>query len=119
MEKWKKEYERVMKDPLAFYHDYYNVLNPEEPVESRKSNFVLLVGGYLRENVIPDLTSDLRDSFIKYWTTITQRGRKLKFEKEDTFDIPARLRTWIANDKKFKTIKLTNKLFGGRNQKVF
>jgi hypothetical protein len=43
------------------------------------------------------------DRFEEYWTEglNNPKARKLRFEKQKTFDIKRRLATWAKNDKKF------------------
>jgi len=39
--------------------------------------------------------------FYEYWTEHGKNDRKMRFEKEKSFDISRRLRTWQRNTKKF------------------
>ena len=39
----------------------------------------------------------LRD-FFDHWTETSPRGRKMRYEKEKTFDVEKRLRTWATNN---------------------
>ena len=41
------------------------------------------------------------DAFVSYWCESNTKARKLRFEKQKTFDIKRRLATWVKNDKKF------------------
>jgi hypothetical protein len=49
-----------------------------------------------------DLPKDEVDKFIDYWTEKNPKGRKMRFEKEKTFDPAKRLATWKRNYEKFK-----------------
>lgn len=40
---------------------------------------------------------DYRQTFTNYWTEIKPKGRKMRFEKCDVFNIPMRLTTWKGN----------------------
>lgn len=39
--------------------------------------------------------------FFDYWTEANENGRKMRFEKEKTFSIIRRLRTWKKNAEKW------------------
>jgi len=41
--------------------------------------------------------SDL-DAFIDYWTEKSPRGKKMRFEKQKTFDVRRRMQRWMKND---------------------
>jgi hypothetical protein len=41
----------------------------------------------------------LVDEFVAYWTESSPNGRKMRFEKQETFDIGRRFATWKKNDK--------------------
>ncbi len=41
-------------------------------------------------------------NFCRYWTEKNENAKKMRFEKESTFEISRRLVTWQENDKKFK-----------------
>lgn len=47
------------------------------------------------------IKEELRN-FREYWTTLTMNGKKQKWEKQETFDIKLRLKTWFRNAKSFK-----------------
>ena len=53
-----------------------------------------------REQVAQHTTyeSSMRDSFADYWTESNEKGVKLKFEMQKTFDIGRRLKTWSSNN---------------------
>lgn len=40
-------------------------------------------------------------NFREYWTALTMNGKKQKWEKQETFDIKLRLKTWFRNAKVF------------------
>lgn len=40
-------------------------------------------------------------SFFNYWSEKTRDGKKLKFEKEETWELEKRLQTWQRNEEKF------------------
>src|SRR5690625_996581 len=63
----------------------------------RKKDFGKEVEKYLEWGVDRE---DLLD-FYYYWSEHSKKGRKMKFEKEKTFDIKRRLVTWMKQKKKF------------------
>ena len=46
--------------------------------------------------------------FINYWAELDKKKTKMRWEKEDTFEIPRRLVTWYNNDIKFKEKSFNN-----------
>ncbi len=76
---------------------------PLTNIDTRKAKFVLDCSKENTEkNIIPnaDLIAppgDYRNTFTNYWTAIKPNGRKMRFEKEQIFDIPRRLHTWSLN----------------------
>lgn len=57
---------------------------------------------------------EMIEAFCHYWTESTPKGRKLRFEKQPTFDIPRRLVTWKNRS---KTYKNGESRINGREQK--
>lgn len=47
-------------------------------------------------------------NFVAYWTEMSPRGRKMRFEKEKTFDPARRLDTWFKNKKSWNNSKRSN-----------
>lgn len=47
------------------------------------------------------LSKEEVENFISYWCEKNPKGKKMKFEKQNVFDISRRLNTWKANTKKF------------------
>jgi len=48
------------------------------------------------------------DCFIDYWTEKSPRGKKMKFEKQSTFDVKRRMQRWMKNgfnDKKKSSVE--------------
>lgn len=45
--------------------------------------------------------ADIIDEFVCYWTEKNENGKKMRFEKEKTFDIKKRLARWKKNQEKF------------------
>lgn len=45
---------------------------------------------------------EMLKSFFEYWTEINENGKKMRFEKQTTFEIQKRLVTWKNNENNFK-----------------
>jgi len=67
-----------------------------------------------REQVAKHSYSDkLKSDFCDYWTESKPKGKKLRFEMQQTFDISRRLKKWESNNFGKKTdtgVKLTERL---------
>src|SRR5690606_4393147 len=72
-----------------------------EPLEKRRADFIESLRPYVdtvgREEI---------NKFFKYWSEVSTRGRKMRFEKEKTFEILRRLETWMRNSSKFKIVNM-------------
>ena len=44
---------------------------------------------------------EMLNEFYDYWTEMNLNGRKMRFEKEKTFDLGRRLARWYQNSKKW------------------
>jgi hypothetical protein len=73
-------------------------VNVNGNIETRKQNFKDKLKEFRTEYEIP-----LLKSFFEYWTESSHNGKKMRFEKEKTFEIGLRLKNWKRNDKKFNT----------------
>jgi hypothetical protein len=66
-------------------------------IEERRNNFILEIrifsGNY---------SSELLNSFYKYWTQVDQVSGLMRFEKQKTFFIKKRLFTFKKNSERFK-----------------
>ena len=50
--------------------------------------------------------------FVSYWTEPNKSGTKVKWQKQDTFEITRRLATWFNNIKNFNSQSTNNKIWG-------
>lgn len=76
----------------------------KKPIEERKQEFIINYKKVLIHQ------SDFNCEFVDYWTEHGENDRKMRFEKEKSFDISRRFKTWQRNSKKFnKPIKVDNK----------
>ena len=56
---------------------------------------------FQEEVFMSNLSTDICQEFIDYWTETNKSNSKMKFELEKTFDIKRRLSRWQKNDKKW------------------
>ena len=52
-----------------------------------------------------NLSSEVCQDFVDYWTERNTTGTKMKFEMQKTFDIKRRLSRWVKNETKWNTTK--------------
>jgi hypothetical protein len=64
-------------------------VNKNENIEERKSKFYASLSLF-----IDDYPKEMLREFFNYWTEHGLKDKKLRFEKEKTFGIEQRLRTW-------------------------
>ena len=50
------------------------------------------------KNIADEIGFNDIDSFIDYWTEKSPRGRKMRFEKQKTFDVRRRMQRWMKNN---------------------
>lgn len=117
MKNFKSEYKKVKEDSEYFLKHYFSEVYPIDTrnKETRIADFSNLVVEYWHNGAY-ELDLSAINRFIEFWTA-PGNALQMKFEKQDTFSIPGRLRTWSARQKQFNTIKLTNRLFNGRQKK--
>jgi hypothetical protein len=71
------------------------VLNNKESIEERKLKFADALKPFLDE-----YGRLLLNDFYGYWTEHGEQDKKLRFEKEKTFGISQRLKTWLSRNPK-------------------
>lgn len=54
-------------------------------------------------------SKEILESFYNYWTEKNQKGTKMKFEMQLTFEVSKRLITWFKNNEKFNKEKSSAK----------
>lgn len=67
----------------------------EKDLENRKRLFTEKV------NQFSSYADSMRNEFISYWTEHSAHGRKMRFEKQDVFDVSRRLATWASKSNEF------------------
>jgi len=101
----KAKQKRTVSETKPSHSHSYSQINKEsgkplpQTVENRKENFRKQVWdiGIVEKEIEP---SDF-DDFMKYWTEKSPRGRKMRFEKQQVFDIGLRIDTWMKNKSKW------------------
>ena len=81
-----------------------------DTIENRKTNFTFQVSSYKTKD-----NEQLLQEFIDYWTEHGPRDRKMRFEKEKSFDIARRIKTWTKNHEKYEADRNANKKGFGSN----
>lgn len=86
--------------------------NNKEIIINNKKNMNTRAQEFTEEVFMSNLSSELCQEFIDYWTEPNTSKTKMKFELERTFDIKRRLTRWSKNDKKWnqKESKLDNQV---------
>jgi hypothetical protein len=80
--------------------------------EERKSEFANSLPPYIDQKFTKQ---DARD-FFEYWTEHGPKDRKMRFEKEKSFSLDRRVKTWLKNKKEFgpkdqpQTVSFKNKI---------
>ena len=88
--------EDPLKDTLKETLSVNNkVLNIKNNIEERKLKFADALKPFLDE-----YGRDMLNDFYFYWTEHGENDKKLRFEKEKTFGISQRLRTWLSRNPK-------------------
>jgi|TARA_R100000482_G_C5129155_1_gene150714 DNA-binding transcriptional ArsR family regulator len=70
------------------------------------SNNIYIKEKFIAEVMSFDYPKEMLEDFINYWT---EGKRKMRFQKQPTFEIKLRLIRWAKNDKKFNSKKTNNK----------
>jgi len=83
--------------------------NKEKKIEERKKIFLLSLNDFH-----PEFPKEMIRDFGRHWTEHGDRDRKMRFEKEKTFGVKARLSTWKRNEQKWNTGKKTNQGFSDK-----
>lgn len=78
-------------------NNIYNDIIVKKTLEERKTEFKNSLLKYKQ-----DYSSDMLNNFYSYWTAKGEKDRKMKFEKQKTFDVNLRLKYWLRNEKPVK-----------------
>ena len=63
------------------------------------------------ENIADEINFNDIDNFIDYWTEKSPRGRKMRFEKQKTFDVKRRMQRWMRNNFNKPKVSQTDHMF--------
>lgn len=99
----------ILNSAGAYSPELYDILSKEfglnlAPLEERKEEFKNTLKGYVEE-----YGRDTVFDFFKYWSDHGERGKKMRFEKEKTFNISLRLKKWQENSRKFSIVGMLKK----------
>jgi hypothetical protein len=72
-------------------------------IAERKMNFANQLGIYKK-----DYSKDILNEFYLYWTEHGVNDKKMRFEKQTSFDVSRRLNNWLKNSVKFDTKESVN-----------
>jgi hypothetical protein len=72
-------------------------------IAERKMNFANQLSIYKK-----DYSKDILNEFYLYWTEHGTNDKKMRFEKQTSFDISRRLNNWLKNSAKFDTKESVN-----------
>ncbi len=86
-------------------------------IERRKTNFKTRLWTVAKYTEHKDKT-DMLKKFFEYWTEHGEKDRKMRFEKEKSYDIKRRLGTWAANEIKFSKKSSPKKTTQFKNSQV-
>jgi hypothetical protein len=71
-----------------------NVKNVKNDIKGRKAEFKKLLAKY-KDDYVLEMIKD----FYEYWTEHSPNDKKLRFEKQTSFDVNRRLKTWQKRSK--------------------
>ena len=71
------------------------------------SNNISIREKFIDEVMTYDYPKDMLEDFINYWT---EGKKKMRYQKQSTFEIKLRLLRWAKNQKKWNTPKATSKI---------
>lgn len=82
---------------LAFLEGMlYNSKKERESIEERKNKFQLELSKF-----IPQYGKPMILAFYEYWSETNSNGKKMRFEKEKTWELSKRLKRWSDNNNKY------------------
>lgn len=101
------------QQPMSSWHEKQDLIEllrskkqKGKTIQERKMDFIKKMSNY---NVSYDVQM-LKD-FFNYWTEHGEKDKKMRFEKETSFDIGKRLERWSRNSKPKKVTSAAQNLF--------
>jgi hypothetical protein len=67
-----------------------------KPIEERRQDFKLNCWESFKDSIS---TPTIKE-FFEYWSEYSDNGKKMRFEKENVFDLKRRMATWLKFSKK-------------------
>jgi len=102
-------------DLNPIYNNINTNKNIKDSIEKRKLKF-----SHSLQPFLEIYGKDMLNNFYSYWTEHSENDKKMKFEKQKSFGIDRRLKTWKSNDEKFnvkeKNINEINDFHAKRKQ---
>lgn len=87
-------------------HNNTSINTSINSLKEREATFYEKVLSYYKEGIIS--RKDARE-FFNYWTEVNPKGRKMRFEKEKTWDLKRRIDRWLLNKGKWEKEKSPSK----------
>jgi hypothetical protein len=91
-----RQEERILRESKVKETPHYSPNNNK--IEDRMSAFKESVFDFL-----PNYSNQMLTSFFEYWAEMNKTKTKMRFEKQETWDIKKRLKRWADNNFNFKT----------------
>lgn len=114
MENYEKLIEELLKadTPKGRYDYLVWLINNQKPVEIKKATIEERKAQFKGKLAMfqDQIPADSLNHFYWYWTEIGEGQKKMRWEKEKTFEIKKRIERWVRND--------LNKNNNGRNKQV-
>lgn len=101
---------RKTHEMMVFFRAKGNAKGNENPSdsESRRKSFGLELREYTEgqpnPNNVTQYPRDMVSKFYEYWSELDRSGKKMRFEKEKTWELPLRLSRWASNNFDKKSI---------------
>ena len=95
-------------------NDNVKVIAKKKSIEEREAEFCKLVF-----SLCPELQKEMKEEFISWWTERGMNDKKMRFEKQTSFDISRRLKTWFKRSTNGKFKKSTQGDNAGSSRQDF
>lgn len=89
-------------EPLV--SDLKAIFDDSGSLEERKKKFIESLRPHLE-----DMGRDEANNFYHYWAALKPRSKYMAWEKEKSWDLESRIRTWMKNKEKFKIVNMLKK----------
>ena len=72
-----------------------------KPLNERKQEFIESLKPF-----VEIIGKDEANNFYNYWTALKPKSKKMAWEKEKSWNLEARLKTWMKNKNKFNIVNM-------------